>query len=126
MMRALLVVAVLVNLPGCSVCEDACPSLQRLVFQDASGAPLNPLQVTDGDTVHRCDEPGRFVTCAGNTLTYDLENFGAHPIRAEARTGEVFAGDLVPAAQEGTRTQVGSCECLVDTLRPATLTLSQP
>jgi hypothetical protein len=124
MTRALAVIAVLVNFSGCSECLNACPNLQRLVFQGPSGAPLTPLQVTEGQTVHRCGD--LHVTCDGNTFSFDLEDFGAHPIRAEAQSGEVFAGQLVPVAQEGMKTRVGACECVVDTLRPITLTLSPP
>lgn len=127
-----LVGVALVSLAGCGtlVCTIYCPHLQPLVFVDASGAPLTPLRVTDNGEVHNCEgadggTASPFVTCTGNTLTYDLHSFGTHAIRAEASTGEVFAGDITPVRIPG-KIPADGCACGDATFQPITVTLTPP
>lgn len=109
---------------ACGTCAIYCANLQTLVFQDASGAPLTPNLVVDGE-VHACATDGGvaspFVTCTGNSLTYDMRSRGPHRIRAEATSGEFFEGELVPSGNP-----TSSCGCGGgDVTKPLTITLAR-
>lgn len=119
-------VVVLVALWGssCGTCAIYCARLQKISFADSAGNPLNPLQVTDGQ-VHRCDSGG-FVTCDGNSLTYDARSSAPRTIQAQAMSGEVFSGEIIPVLQPGTPRPLNSCGCGGDTLKPLTIKLSPP
>lgn len=116
---------------SCGQCMIYCVSIQQLVLEDASGSPLTPLEVSDGVTVHRCAEAADggivdpFVTCSGNTISYDLRNGAPHSIRAEATSGEVFSGEITPVSKAVPKTG-GSCSCGGSVLTPITVTLTKP
>ena len=115
---------------SCGQCAIYCGKLQKLVFRDASGAPLTPLKVTDGTTEHTCALPdggvaSTFVTCTQDELTYDLRSLAPRTIRAEATTGQVFQGTITPEFIPSSRPAT-SCSCGDDTLKPITLQLAAP
>lgn len=128
-MKLVMAVTVLVALgaSSCGVCAIYCTKMQKIVFEDASGNPLAPLQVTDGQT-HRCETDGGvsdgFVTCDSNSLTYDMNNVTPHVIQAQSTTGELFSGEITPEIIPGApRT---SCGCGGDSLKPITIKLAAP
>lgn len=109
--------------PRCSLVKS--PVSQELAFIDASGAPLEPLEVRDNDDqVYRCGDPnidGIGVTCFDNVIRYGMLSQAAHEIRAVAKTGEVFEGEITPAyAQQAAPLQD---ECATPPLRRLTITL---
>ncbi len=131
MKRALVLLLSTLALSACGTCAIYCAVLQTLVFVDASGAPLTPLSVVDqSGAVHECPRdggvPATFVVCDGNRITYDAASFSATSIRAEAVTGEVFAGTITPVRVAGWLIPP-SCGCNGrDTLEAQTVTLTKP
>ncbi len=109
---------IVVLLSGCEQprCLSSCATLQTLIFEDASGAPLAPLRVRDSQReVHECPPldggvGSDFVTCEGNRFTYDQRNLNMHVIRAEAASGEVFEGRITPVLK-ATAASSSSCGC---------------
>lgn len=123
--------AVLVSAAACSAqCAIYCFHMQPVLFVDANGAPLAPLSVTAGGQVFSCDSAEADagvppVICTGNQVSFDLRSFDTQAIHAEARTGEVFTGDITPIRVPGSQ-PAGSCGCGNDTWAPITLTLTAP
>jgi hypothetical protein len=128
-MKLMMAVTVWVALgaSSCGVCAIYCTNMQKIVFEDASGNPLAPLQVTDGAT-HRCETDGgvsgAFVTCDGNSMTYDMVNTAPHVIQAQSTTGELFSGEISPVSQ-GER-PLNNCGCGTRTWKPITIKLTAP
>ena len=114
-------VVMAVVLSGC--CTVHCPAVfsVTLVFVDASGNPLTPLEVSDGTTTFQCDpgDAGVAATCNGNTLNYI--QFGGPPtITARSTTGEEFTGTIT--LTEKSRIEPQGCGCPAITYEPVTIT----
>ena len=130
-MKLMMAVTVVVALgaSSCGVCAIYCTKMQKILFEDASGNPLTPLQVTDGAT-HRCETDGGvsdpLVTCDSNSLTYDMKNVATHVIQAQAVTGELFSGEITPVIVPGAPRPLNSCGCGGDSMKPITIKLTAP
>lgn len=124
---ALALVAILAG-SSCGTCTKRCLAQQSLTFQDASGAPLTPLEVTEGNDTFRCADAAdggmNFLptTCAGSVFQYVTPPRGARRIRAVATTGQLFEGDISPALT-GRPPSANNCDCGDQAFEPLTITL---